>query len=77
MIICFYSLQKLSIGGNPWNCVCLDELITVLIEKGISFEHFDGNRPACVTNNNIEQLSVCKEGNAINLENLEDFYKNL
>lgn len=45
--IYFYSLQKLSIGGNPWECNSLDELVKVLREKGILFQHFDG--PACLT----------------------------
>lgn len=70
-----FRLHKLSIVGNPWKCACLDILTELLRKKEISFQHFDGNTPACLTSNNVDESSVCNEETEINLGNLQNFYK--
>lgn len=45
-------LKSIRIGGNPWQCKCLDIIINWTVNQNVSFEcdniFFDGSRPVCV-----------------------------
>lgn len=45
------SLKQFEIGGNPWHCPCLKNLVKIMNERYISYTkdyYFDGQRPSCV-----------------------------
>lgn len=49
------NLQTFELSGNPWDCICLDNILRLLHARFIDFtkdDYFEGKRPVCVVFNN-------------------------
>jgi insulin-like growth factor-binding protein complex acid labile subunit len=57
------ALRSMSIGGNPWQCACLDLVLRWLGDNNVELkcdqEYFSGKRPVCLVPSTRSSNNVC------------------
>lgn len=58
------NLAYITIGGNPWQCACLNLLFRWLHDRGVKLrcdrDYLNGSRPICVVPLNDDERDICR-----------------
>lgn len=71
------SLRRISIGGNPWQCDCLQEIQSEMNKRNVNFtpcdlqHYFTGNHPTC-----MQYKNACIENVQLVEDNFLKLYEN-
>lgn len=74
----FRNLLKISLEGNPWQCVCFREIMDWVTRIGVNYspyiskKYYNGSRPICV----VTKVTVCvKDIEFAKREHLREIYE--
>lgn len=74
----FHRMTRISVGYNPWQCKCLNDLLLWALRSEITYTSitFNGERPVCVSVPQQNKTSCVRDMAWVNENNIVQLYDN-